>query len=282
MIINYYLITKPGIILGNLVTVIGGFALASRGNLDWKLFFGTLLGLSLVIASACVFNNYIDRESDRKMERTKDRALAKGTLSIRAALTYGSILGFLGIAALYSFTNLLATLIALFGFLVYVVLYSLYKYHTIYGTLIGSISGALPPVIGYVAVTNRFDIGAQLLFVILVLWQMPHFYAIAIYRMKEYQAASIPTLPSIKGIDVTKKHMLAYITAFVPTSFLLTFFGYTGYVYLIAIGAMGGYWLYLSWQGFTSKNDTRWGRQMFMYSLATVVILSTMISLDFK
>lgn len=282
MIINYYLVTKPGIIMGNLVTVAGGFALASRGNLNWKLFFGTLIGLAFIIASACVFNNYIDRDSDAKMERTKKRPFAMGNISIRAALTYAVVLGCIGVVVLYLASNLLATLIAFFGFLVYVILYSLCKYHTIYGTLIGSISGAVPPVVGYVAVTNSFDLGAQLLFVILVLWQMPHFYSIAIYRMKEYQAASIPTLPGVKGIDVTKRHMLGYITAFIPTTFLLTFFGYTGYAYLLALAVLGGFWFYLSWKGFSSKNDTHWGQQMFRFSLLTVTILSAMISFDFR
>src|SRR3989442_676200 len=146
---NYYQLTKPGLVYGNAVAVIAGFALASRGNFNFTLFLETLIGISLVMASGCVFNNYIDRDIDAVMERTKDRALVIGAVSGRGTLVYGTLLGALGFLALALWTNLLTVIVALTGFFFYVVLYTiLSKRRSVYGTVIGSVSGAVPPVVG--------------------------------------------------------------------------------------------------------------------------------------
>lgn len=280
MLKNYIALTKPGIIFGNTVTAIGGFMLASKGNIDWMLFFATLLGLSLIIASACVFNNYIDRHLDEKMSRTKLRPLVTGVISRRNALIFGLILGLAGTAVLSFDTNALTVFLALFGLFVYVMVYSLSKPVTKYGTLIGSIAGAMPPVVGYCAVSNCFDLGAFIIFMIVALWQMPHFFAIAMYRLSDYEAASIPVLPIEEGIKATKIQMLFYIIFFILSTFALTYFGYTGYLYLSAAALLGFTWLYLSIKGFGAKNDTVWARKMFLFSLVTVMGLCLMISVD--
>ena len=157
MMKQYLQVTKPGIIFGNLISVIGGFLLASKGSLDVPLFILTMAGVSLVVASGCVFNNYIDRDIDCIMERTKNRALVRGLIAPGVSLWYASALGVAGIALLYFAANPLAALLAVLGFLVYVGVYSLYmKRHSVYGTLVGSLSGAAPPVIGYCAVSGQF------------------------------------------------------------------------------------------------------------------------------
>ena len=139
------------------------------------------------------------------MERTKDRALAAGRISGRAAIVYGTILGFVGFAVLVLHTNLLTAAIAAVGFFFYVFMYSLwFKRRSICGTVVGSIAGAVPPLVGYCAASNRFDAAAILLFFILAIWQMPHFFAIAIYRFNDYAAASIPVFPVKKEIQKTK------------------------------------------------------------------------------
>lgn len=281
MIKTYYLLTKPGILMGNAITLVGGFAMASKGHFDFPLFAGTTAGLGGVISSACVFNNYIDRERDAKMERTKNRALVKGIISPRNAVIFASILGVVGTLILALTTNALAVTAALAGFFIYVVLYGIWKSRSVYGTLIGSMAGAAPPVVGYCAVTNHFDAGALLLFAILVLWQMPHFYAIAMYRFNDYVAASIPVLPVKKGVPLTKIRMLLYIIAFTTVSLLLTLMGYTGYAYLIVAALLGLSWLVLCLKGFKSENDKPWARQMFFLSLVIITVLCGMISFDF-
>ena len=274
MIRIYYILTKPGIIFGNILTTLSGFFLASKGVLNEALFLATLLGLSLVIASACVFNNYMDRKEDAKMARTKNRALAAGLISNQSALIFATVLGLSGLSLLIAYTNLLATLLALSGFLIYVILYTLGKYHSPHATLVGSIAGAIPPVVGYTAVSNQFDLGAALLFMIIVLWQMPHFFAIALYRQDDYAAASIPVLPVKKGVYTTKVHMLLYCIAFILAAAMLTLFGYTGYTYLITAVSLGIAWLCLCIKGFhKDSRDVVWARQMFRFSLVVVTLL---------
>ena len=263
--------------MGCLLTMIAGFALACTTMFNPILFLQTLVGLGLVIASACVINNYIDKHTDQKMQRTKHRALATELISGKSAILFAITLGIVGVIMLAFFANYLAAGLSIVGFIVYVSMYSLLKKHTSYATLIGSISGAVPPVVGYVAVSNRIDLGAFLLFAILVLWQMPHFYAIAIRYEKQYSAASIPVLPVSKGISKTKKHIVYYIIAFILTVPLLTMYGYANYWFLAIASALSGLWLWLSIKGFKRSDDTQWAKQMFLLSLVIIVAISGMM-----
>ncbi|MGQ8816161.1 heme o synthase [Serratia sp. NA_13] len=283
MIKQYLQVTKPGIIFGNLVSVVGGFLLASKGSIDYPLFLATLVGVSLVVASGCVFNNYIDRDIDKKMERTKNRVLVKGLIAPSVSLVYATALGIAGFALLYIGANPLAMWLAVMGFVVYVGVYSLYmKRHSVYGTLIGSLSGAAPPVIGYCAVTNEFDAGALILLAIFSLWQMPHSYAIAIFRFKDYQAANIPVLPVVKGISVAKNHITVYIVAFMIATLMLTLGGYAGYKYLIVAAAVSVWWLGMALRGYKTENDSVWARKLFVFSIVAITSLSVMMSIDFS
>ena len=274
---NIVKLVKPGIIMGNAITAASGFVLASKGHFDLSLFLMTLLGLSLIIASGCAFNNYIDRDADKKMTRTQDRVLARGALSNPIALLYAGILGIAGTWLLFVFVHPLPGAIALAGFAIYVLLYSLLKYRTTHATLIGSIAGAVPPVVGYTAVTHQLDLGALLLFAMIALWQMPHFYAIAIYRLEEYAAASIPVLPVKEGIQKTKVQMVVYAAAFFISALLPALCGYAGKVYLISAALLGAIWLIMSIQGFKAGNDKQWARKMFLFSLIIVTGLSAVI-----
>lgn len=277
---TYAMLTKPGIIFGNAVTAIAGFCLASKGVISFGLFFAALLGLSLVIASACVWNNYMDRAMDEKMARTRNRALVQGLIPLQNALCFGMALGFLGIGILALFTNLLTVVMAACGFFVYVVLYGLSKYTTSLGTIIGSVAGAIPPVVGYTAVSNCIDLGAVLLFFIVVFWQMPHFYAIAMYRLEDYAAASIPVLPISKGSYTAKVHTLMYVVAFSVSCVLLTLCGYVGYSCLTVSTLLSASWLWLSIKGFSCDNDRLWARKMFLLSLFIIMALAIAISMD--
>ncbi|WP_338883244.1 heme o synthase [Xenorhabdus sp. TH1] len=281
MIKQYLQVTKPGIIFGNLISAIGGFLLASKGVIDYPLFFATMVGVSLVVASGCVFNNYIDRDIDRIMERTKERVLVKGLIDPKISLIYASVLGIVGIVLLYVAANVLAMQLALIGFIVYVGVYSLYmKRKSVYGTLVGSLSGAAPPVIGYCAVAGHFDTGALILLLIFSLWQMPHSYAIAIFRFKDYQAANIPVLPVIKGISVAKNHITLYILAFMVATLMLTISGYAGYKYLIVAAAVSIWWLGMALSGYKTSNDRIWARKLFLFSIVAIMSLSVMMSVD--
>jgi protoheme IX farnesyltransferase len=278
---NYIQITKPGIVLGNLVSVAGGFFLATKGAVNWILFLDAALGVCLIVASGCVFNNIIDRDIDRLMTRTRSRALANESISINSSFFYASALGFIGLLLLHLKTNIVAVAVALVGFIIYVGLYSLHlKRNSVHGTLVGSIAGAAPPVIGYCAVSQQFDSGAALLLLLFSLWQMPHAFAIAIFRLKDYRAAAIPVLPVKRGIKTTKYQILFFTLAFILTNTSLTFTGYTGPWYLTITSMVGCYWLYIAWSGFTAKDDEKWARKIFSFSIVTVVTLSIMMSID--
>lgn len=279
--VNYYLLIKPGIILGNLITFAAGFLLASKGGFDAYLFILTLVGLGFIIASACVFNNYIDRSLDKKMERTKNRGVASGKIKGSTALFFGTILAIIGNLILYVETNILALAIANVGFCVYVFVYSFVKSQTVYSTLIGSIAGAVPPVVGYCAVSQKIDLAAFVLFLMLVLWQMPHFYAIALWHLKDYSKANLPLLPMVKGTFQTKVHMALYIAAFIPVMASLTLLGYLGQTFLFVTLCIGLLWLILSIQGFRTVNHTSWGRQMFRVSLVMINAICFLILYDF-
>ena len=278
---HYIAITKPGIIFGNLIAAMGGFFLAAQGRFDLMLFLSAMLGIALVIASGCAFNNVIDRDIDRLMQRTRNRPLVQGLISPATTLGYASALGLGGFALLALGTNLLTLALAVFGFAIYVGAYSLYmKRHSEFGTLVGSLSGAVPPVVGYCAVTGRFDLGAMTLLVIFCLWQMPHSYAIAIFRFKDYQAASIPVLPVVRGIKTTKHYILGYILAFVPATLALSLAGYAGAGYFVVALVMGIYWLYMALEGYRAQDEERWAKRVFGFSIVMITALSVMMSLD--
>jgi protoheme IX farnesyltransferase len=193
MLRTYYNLTKPGIIYGNALVAAAAFIFGSHTGINWMLFALTIVGLSFVIGGSCVFNNYYDRDIDARMERTKKRAFAAGKVTPMHALIFGFVL-LLGGIALLSFTSVLALGAALVGFIVYVFLYTPIKHRSGYAVYVGAIAGATPPVVGYAAATNMLDMYALAFFAFLFLWQLPHFFAIARYRYKEYQAAGIPLL----------------------------------------------------------------------------------------
>jgi protoheme IX farnesyltransferase len=279
---NYVLVAKPGIIAGNLISAAAGFFLASKGQVDGALLPAALIGISLVVASGCIFNNWVDREIDRKMIRTQNRALARGLIKPPIAAAYATILGLTGLALLWAATNLLAVCIVLAGLAIYVGVYSLYlKRNSIYAALIGSFAGATPPLAGYCAVTGTFDLGAVILLSIFSLWQMPHWYAIAVYRVDDYAAAGIPILPVRQGTAAAKKHMAGFILAFMAATLMLTVGGYTGYRTFAVATVLGLSWLSMAWSGHRASDERLWGKKLFIFSILTIFILSVMMSIDF-
>ncbi|MGA8831349.1 MAG: heme o synthase [Desulfomonilaceae bacterium] len=281
-ITNYLLVAKPGIIFGNLISSAAGFFLASKGRVDGLALPATLIGISLVVASGCVFNNCVDRKIDRKMIRTRNRALAKGLISLKITISYATILGIAGLALLWVATNLLSVVIVLAGLVIYVGVYSLYmKRNSVYGTLIGSLAGATPPLAGYCAVTGRFDMGAFILLLIFSLWQMAHCYAIAVFRFDDYATAAIPILPVKQGIAAAKRHIVGYILAFMAATLMLTFGGYSGYSTFAVATVLGLSWLYMAWSGYDASDERLWAKKLFIFSILTIFILSVMMSIDF-
>jgi heme o synthase len=276
----YYRLTKPGIIRGNTLAVLAGFFLASQGEIDEKLMLWTVVGSALIMAGGCVLNNYIDRDIDKLMTRTSDRPVASGKISSLSAIIYGGLLTFLGFVILYNFTNNLTVYVGLVGFIFYVYIYAYFKRSTEHGTLIGSISGAVPPLAGYTAVSNSLDTGAILVFLILVFWQMPHFYAIAIFRAKEYAKASIPVLSLTRGVNVAKRYIVTYIPLYMVVSLLPVYYGLVGEIYLISMTIVGIYWLNVATTNFYMANSDQWARKVFGVSLLVLLVFCISVFID--
>ena len=214
----YYQLAKPRMVYGNLLVAGAAFAYASQG-LDWIALGWALAGLGFIIGSACVFNNVYDRHIDAAMERTKNRALVRGDISVQGALVYGRVLLAAGVAALFFFTNLVTLAAALAGFICYVFLYTPIKHYSPYALYVGAVAGGTPPLVGYAAATGMLDYTAALLFGFLFLWQIPHFLAIAVYRNDEYAAAGVPLF--MRGPYTQKQKKVARIIFYLSLVVLL-------------------------------------------------------------
>lgn len=256
--------------------------LASQGVVQASHLALVISGAALVIGSGCAANNVIDRDIDRLMERTHARPMATGSISIRSALAFTCILALIGFSLLYAATHRIEPLfLMLVGYVVYVGLYSLcLKRRSVHATLVGSISGAIPPVVGYCSVRGTIDTAAVALFVIFGIWQMPHSYAIAMFRWKDYEAASIPVLPRVKGRPQAKRRIVLYIAAFLAAALSLPALGYVGNLYISAVLLSGLYWLKTAMAGFSASDDARWARRVFAASIAAVVVISVAMSID--
>lgn len=276
----YYQLTKPGIIYGNLLAVVAGFLFAASGHVNIILFITTVLGTALIIASSCIFNNYLDREIDSKMKRTVKRALVIGSIPVKNALVFGLILGILGFVTLILFTNWLVVAAGAMGMFFYLTFYTFGKRKTWLGTLIGTIPGAMPVVAGYVSAAGKIDSATVLLFLIWMFWQLAHFYSIGVYRLEDYSKAGLPILPVERGVIETKKHMIVLIVLFLISTCLLTYFRYTGFIWLIGMVILGGEWFMLGLKGFKTKDDVAWGKKTFGWSLVVMMGMCILLSLN--
>ena len=277
---DYYRLTKPGIVYGNALTAVAAFVFASKGAVNVGVLGAMLCGLMFSIASACVINNILDRDIDVHMERTKERALPTGRISVQSAATFAIVLFCIGSSLLYFFVNLLALLVTLFGVGVYLLVYTPLKRKTIHSTIIGALAGAVPPVVGYVGVTNAFDTTSLLLFLILICWQMTHFLAIAIFRVEEYRSAQIPVMSVRVGMFRSKVIMIVYAFLFSFALYALVLVNQLGLVFTIPLGILALGWIVLSLQGLTTTNDARWAKQLFFYSIAVLMVFSLLLALS--
>lgn len=279
---DFITVTKPGIIRSNLLTTFVGLWLASNGILIWPLVLLTLLGTGLIIASGCIFNNYLDRDLDGYMSRTKSRPTVVGALTGKMTVAYGTVLGIAGFALLALFVNLLAAFLGLLAWVIYVILYTPLKRTTTLNTVVGAFSGAAPPLIGWSAVTESLGLGAWVLFAILFLWQHPHFFALGIRRAEEYRAAGFAMLPVVQGTEMTKRQIALYTIILLPVSLLLYVAGEVGVVYLISAAVLGVVWIVMAIKGFFVKDDVRWAKSMFFYSLVYLLMLNLAVLIDIQ
>ncbi|WP_409347132.1 heme o synthase [Paenibacillus sp. MBLB4367] len=271
---------KTGIIKSNLIPMFAGLTLALytyRIELSDKLLetIAATIGSILVIGAAGAFNNLYDRDIDSIMVRTKNRPTVTGAIKPKSVLWLGIVMSVIGLAAL-ALASPLAALLGFLGLFFYVVPYTMWsKRRTIYNTEVGSISGAMPPLIGWAAIHPDITHPAILgLFIITVIWQMPHFYAIAIRKHDEYKAANVPMLPVVKGVKRTYIQTNVYLVILIAASFL--FQSLSVGIMLVAL-LLSVAWLVLSVVGYKKMDPEKWAKSLFIFSLFHMTFLFSTI-----
>ena len=270
---------KPKIVLLLTLTAFVGMLLTIEFYSNIFSGLGSLLGFAFLAASSAALNQIFDRETDKNMERTKKRPLAKGDITLSQALTFTAVLLFVGSSMLLYFSNLLTLLITTFGFIFYSLVYTIYlKWTTPQNIVIGGLSGALPPLIGWTAVTNEISLLPLILVLIIFLWTPPHFWPLAIDRMEEYKKEGVPMMPIAKGVSRTKKEMVIYAVLLLGASLSPFFYGLTGYFYLISTTTLNLYFIYLCISYLNDENNQLSMkifnfsvRYMFLFFLATYI-----------
>lgn len=279
-------VTKPRIIVLIALTTWAGMGIAAPGQSPAALVFFTLLGTALSVASAHTFNAYLERDIDAMMSRTKRRPLVVGTMEPGHALRYASVLAVLSFIIMVWKVNLLAALLAQLGLWFYVGVYTvMLKRRTPHNTVIGGIAGSIPPVIGWAAATGRIDVAAVIVFIIMVLWQPPHFFALTLFQLEDYRRAGIPMLAVVSGPGAAVRQIAWYTTAMVILSLTLYYpIGIAGPWYLLVALATGLYYIVLAWQAAARYEESiqDWGKRLFRYSMIYLAVLFIAMVLDVR
>ncbi|KUO94741.1 heme o synthase [Ferroacidibacillus organovorans] len=268
-------VTKPGITMSNAMMTFVGIWLGAMRHPVFSTAMLTLAGSSLVVMGGCAMNNFMDRDIDQLMSRTMKRPLPNNRLPAWSVIALGSVLAALGILMLGLYVNGLSALMAFIGLFFYVIVYTrLTKRTTSLSTVIGSISGAMPPLIGWTAMSNSLSLSAFLLFAFMFIWQPPHFFALGMRRVKEYAAAGIPLVPVLYGFDATKRQMVFWTVLLLPVSTLLYFTHAVGMIYLATSVVLGLWWIVKAVRGYRATDDVAWATEMFKFSLIYLMVMA--------
>ena len=281
---SYINLCKPKIVALLTVTALIGMLLSVNFYTDLTNVFNglaSLVGFALLAAASAALNQIFDRETDKNMSRTKSRPLAAGNISLTEALTFTAILLFVGSSLMLYFSNLLTLMITTFGFIFYSLIYTIYlKWATPQNIVIGGLSGALPPLIGWTAVSNEISLMPLILVLIIFLWTPPHFWPLAIDRMEEYKKEGVPMMPIAKGVTRTKKEMVVYAVLLLAASLAPYYYGLAGIFYLVTTTALNLYFIYLCLIYLNDK-DNQLSMKIFNFSVKYMLLFFLATYIDF-
>tara|TARA_Y100001936_G_scaffold61914_1_gene60931 strand:+ start:297 stop:1163 length:867 start_codon:yes stop_codon:yes gene_type:complete len=278
---SYINLCKPKIVLLLTITALVGMLLSINFYSNILDGLASLLGFALLAAASAALNQIFDRETDKNMNRTKTRPLASGEISLFSALTFTAILLFVGSSLLLYFSNLLTLLITTFGFIFYSLIYTIYlKWSTPQNIVIGGLSGALPPLIGWTAVNNDISLLPLTLVLVIFLWTPPHFWPLAIDRLDEYKKEGVPMMPIAKGVSRTKKEMVVYAILLLAASLAPFFYGLTGYFYLISTTTLNLYFIYLC-IAYLNDRENELSMKIFNFSVKYMFLFFLATYIDF-
>ena len=272
-------LTKPRVTALVLATAAVGMAFAP-GEMTLRRATLMLLGTWLCVASANALNCFIERETDKRMARTAARPLPSGRLDPQLARSFGLLLGVISLPVLALGTNMLTAALGLTALVSYVAVYTPMKTHSPAALIVGAVPGALPPLMGYAAISGQIAPRGVLLFALLFLWQLPHVIGLAAFRRDEYVAAGIRVLPAVYGAEQTRGHAIVWCLVLVLTSLLPVPLGWAGPLYLGCAAALGGWFMSTALRRLRDGDLVTWGRRVFLVSLCYMPLLFTALLLD--
>lgn len=279
---SYFQLTKPRIIPLLLITTAASMWIAASGQVEPRLLLVTLTGGTLAAAAAQTINCIYDQDIDFAMERTRHRPLPSGRIKPRDALLFAIALTVLSFTLLAVFANPLSALLAMAGIVFYVGIYTFWlKRSTAQNIVIGGAAGAIPPLVGWAAVTGGLDWPAWVLFAIIFIWTPPHFWALALMIQDDYAKVGVPMLPVVAGETVTARQIFAYTLALLPVTLLLIYpLGILGVIYGVTAVVLWSLFIHKAWLVLEAPTDRQRARSLFFYSILYMMLLSASMGID--
>jgi len=277
---NYLALCKPKVVALIVFTTIVGMLLAVPGMPPLTNFFYGSIGIALAASSAAAINHFLDQKADAEMTRTMNRPLPKGELNSRQVLLFAGLIGLLAMTLLIIKVNFLTALLTFLSLIGYAIIYTVYlKKMTPQNIVIGGAAGAAPPILGWTAITGEVHPHALLLFLIIFVWTLPHFWALAIARREEYAKAEIPMLPVTHGVEFTRLQILLYTILLLITTLLPYLTGMSGLIYLLSAVILGVGFIYYAIQ-MMRKKDNKTAMRTFGYSIVYLMLIFAALLID--
>lgn len=277
---GYLELTKPGVQALLFVSCASGMLIGSDFDPPIMTFFFGLIGISFLAASSAVVNHFFDKHIDSKMNRTSDRPLVNGSISDNSAIIFSILLYCSGSWMLLAYANFLTWLLTTLTFIFYGFIYTKYlKFMTSQNIVIGGLAGAMPPLLGWAAITNTIEPNALLLVLIIMVWTPPHFWALAVYRVEDYTDAAVPMLPVQKGVAFTKQHILLYTFLLLASTMLPYAVGMLGEIYLLSALVLGVIFLSYSYRLYKDDSNSL-AMPTFAYSIIYLAALFAAMLVD--
>ncbi|MFO0571358.1 MAG: heme o synthase [Polyangiaceae bacterium] len=265
-------LTKPGVTrMVVLTTAIGG--ILAPGRVDMIRLGWTVLATLAVVSAANTLNMYLERDVDALMPRTRERPIPSGRVSPEVALGFGVALAFAGLVALTFLVNALSGLLCAIALISYVLVYTPLKRITPFALHVGTLPGAIPPLIGWAGMTGKLSLAALSVFLILLVWQIPHFLAIAIFRAQEYESAGLAVYPSVRGVPAAKRAVVGYSLLLMLVSLVPALLGLGGALYVIVAAALGITQVVIAYRGLAAPDLKRWAGGLFLATLPYLLVV---------
>ncbi|WP_136413315.1 MULTISPECIES: heme o synthase [Oxalobacteraceae] len=279
-IAQYWALTKPRVTQLAVFCAVIGMFLATPDLPDWRIVVAGTIGIWLLAGAAFAVNCLVEREIDSRMARTARRPIARGEISAAQTLVFSGVIGGIGMWVLFNFVNPLTMWLTFATFVGYAVIYTmLLKPATPQNIVIGGLSGAMPPALGWAAIANDVPMQAWILVLIIFVWTPPHFWALALYRRDDYAKSGLPMLPVTHGLQFTQFHIWLYTIALVATTMLPYAVHMSGLIYLASAALLGAVFLWHAWQIYRHYTDLV-ARKTFAYSIVYLSLLFAALLVD--